>query len=162
MATTYDPIATITASGNPTGITFSSIPSTYTDLKLVCVGTAAGLIEVTFNSDTSTSYSQTAMFGNGSTATSSSVTSKAFIYLSYAASPSSTIPTFYSMDIFSYAGSTYKTCLITESEDFNGSGASGVDAALWRKTSAINTIYIFSPANLNTGFTATLYGIKSA
>ena len=61
------------------------------------------------------------------------------------------------------AGSTYKTALISYSEDTNGAGATGVKVTLWRSTSAITNItFTTSTSTFATGTTATLYGIKAA
>jgi hypothetical protein len=66
-------------------------------------------------------------------------------------------------DLFSYAGSTFKTVLATNSQDYNGSGNVGRTVALWRSTSAISTILLYTNAgNFNAGTTATLYGILKA
>jgi hypothetical protein len=70
---------------------------------------------------------------------------------------------FTTLDIFSYAGSTFKTTLYTASGDKNGSGAVERGVALYRSTSAINRVDLFGwTGNLATGTTATLYGIKNA
>ena len=64
------------------------------------------------------------------------------------------------LDVFSYAGSTNKTTLVTQSDDENGSGVVLRMAHLWRSTSAINEIslLVFS-STIAAGSTATLYGI---
>ena len=74
MASTYTAIATQTASGSTTALTFSSIPQTYTDLVIVCLLTAGntGDAYLRYNSDTGTNYSDTALRGNGSAASSRS------------------------------------------------------------------------------------------
>ena len=166
MPSTYEPIATTTLGSAAASITFSSIPSTYTDLKIVFVGTAtlSGInANVRFNSDTASNYSNTALGGDGSTAQSVSATSQTYNQLTVFNGINGTIPTLRTMDIFSYAGSTYKTCLTTESNDFNGSGSSARTVQLWRSASAINTILIYaSSSTFTTGTTATLYGIKNA
>jgi hypothetical protein len=70
---TYFPIATTTLGSSSASVTLSSIPSTYTDLLLVCnltANTAPLNMGIRFNSDTSSLYSGTALGGNGSTAAS--------------------------------------------------------------------------------------------
>ena len=62
MASTYEPIATTTLGSAASSITFSSIPATYTDLRLVLVHTpsaSTGNAQMQFNSDTATNYSYT-------------------------------------------------------------------------------------------------------
>jgi hypothetical protein len=63
-------------------------------------------------------------------------------------------------DIFSYAGSTFKTCLNSYSSDNNGSGYAGRLVGLWRSTAAITQVSLLvTGSNFNAGTTATLYGI---
>lgn len=170
MATTYEPIATTTL-GSATGtITFSSIPSTYTDLRLVITGTmtAGGYLPTfIFNSDTATNYSYTELYGQGSSAASLRGSTSAYIWLGNGGAWSDTVPSFNTIDIFSYAGSTYKTCLYTYLEDRNGSGYVGNGVGLWRSTAAITTLTLRGWTNGTTalffaGTIATLYGIKAA
>ena len=168
MATTYEPIATTTLGSAAASITLSSIPATYTDLRLVIVarGTTADNCSIQFNNDTGTNYSETGLQGNGSAAASWRRTNVAYIRLTNAAGLPTAANTFLmnTYDIFNYAGSTYKTVLGVNSNDQNGSGDSGRLAGLWRSTSAITSIKIFTNfgADFTIGTTATLYGILKA
>jgi len=153
-------IATQTLGSAASTITFSSIPSTYTDLRVVWVGTetAANQPYYRFNSDSATNYSQTELRGDGASATSARATNQTAIFAldNY----STTIPALGTIDIFSYAGSTFKSCLLTTSLDQNGSGYVTRCVALWRSTSAITSIVIGDlGTTLKAGTTATLYGI---
>ena len=164
MATTYDKIATTTLSSTSATITFSSIAASWTDLKLILTGTvtSAASPRITFNSDTATNYSDTGLAGDGTSATSDQLTNRSFITI-YNNGMSATIPEFYTLDIFSYAGSTYKTALGSASEDRNGSGSVKRTVSLWRSTSAITSITITtSTSTFASGTTATLYGILKA
>jgi hypothetical protein len=167
MPATYEPIATTTLGTAAATITFSSIPATYTDLRLTLLVNTTSVdarnLRYTFNSDTGTNYSVTRLEGNGTSALSSRATSAAYMQPTLNTTTSSTIPTFYEMDVFSYAGSTNKTSLFSLNADKNGSGASGKVVGLWRSTAAINTIGItLNTGNFAAGTTATLYGIKNA
>lgn len=161
MATaTYIPIATQTLGSAVSNITFSSIPNTYTDLRLVltCVTSIGGNILLTFNGDTGNNYSRTFLFGTGSSAISSYQTSATSFRVDNA--PSTTYPCVYNFDMFSYAGSTYKTILYNDSEDANGSGQVARSVGLWKSTSAINSLaFNLSGGTFNVGTTATLWGI---
>jgi pantothenate kinase len=167
MPTTYEPIQTYTLGTAAATITFSSIPATYTDLRLVVVATStssATNFQIQFNSDTATNYSSTYLNGNGAAASSGRNTSAANIQFTDVTATSTTIPQMYTMDIFSYAGSTFKTALGTSSQDYNGSGSSASLVGLWRSTSAINALLIKTSGapTFSIGTTATLYGIKNA
>jgi hypothetical protein len=167
MPATYDPIATTTLGSAAASITFSSIVGTYTDLRVVLtVNTTsvdARIVRCTFNGDTGANYSATRLQGNGTAAASSASTGQANIPLTLNATTSTTIPTLYTFDVFSYAGSTNKTILAEGNADKNGSGTVDRTVGLWRNTAAITSINITpSSGNFNTGTTATLYGIKNA
>jgi hypothetical protein len=167
MATTYEKIATTILGSAQASITFSSIPATYTDLRLVIVGTSSGNAnpELTFNGDNSgagTNYSRTALAGNGSSAVSTQDTNLPYI-VNYLVFFTSGTVSYQSFDIFSYAGSTFKTVLCDGAADRNGSGATGKAVGLWRSTSAITSLRLFfASQTFSTGTTATLYGIKAA
>jgi archaellum component FlaF (FlaF/FlaG flagellin family) len=168
MPTTYEALATTTLASETATITFSSISSAYTDLRLVLVAmksTAANVgARVQFNGDTSSNYSWTSLAGNGSAASSSVQGNDTSLPLITFSVVTTTSPHMGTLDIFSYAGSTNKTSLITESSDRNGSGATVRYTGLWRSTSAITSIRIFddSARNFGVGTMATLYGIKNA
>ena len=154
-------IATQTLSSAAASITFSSIAATYTDLRLVIMptGSVANDVQLTFNGDTATNYSRTFVYGTGAAAGSFRGTSTAFIYLD-SAGVSTTIPHLYTADVFSYAGSTYKTLLYTGAEDNNGSGQVLSGVGLWRSTAAITSIGLATGGgNFSVGTIATLYGI---
>lgn len=166
MATSTEvAIATTTLGSAASTITFSSIPSTYTDLRLVITfsketATSQTSCVVRFNSDTGTNYSFTSVYGNGTSAASTRSTNDNYIYANFMTDATSASLCFTSIDVFSYAGSTYKTVLTTGSGDKNGSGAVERIVGLWRSTSAINTVALISQiGNFAAGTTATLYGI---
>lgn len=165
MPATYEPIATTTLGSATKSITFSSIPATYTDLRVVLVGTiqtAADFYEVTFNGTTS-GYSWTHLSGDGSADASGRITSNTKWVPNLPLAGSTTIPMLSTVDIFSYAGSTFKTGLMETSADLNGSGRVIRSVGLWQNTAAITSIKLeVQSYNWNTGTTATLYGIKNA
>lgn len=167
MAATYEPIATTTLGSAASSITFSSIASSWTDLRVVLISstaTAGNTVNyLRFNSDTGSNYSSTWLTGDGSTAASSAETSATFIRGGENANNTDAGLSMITYDVFSYAGSTNKTALVTNSRDNNGSGSTYRIVGLWRSTSAITTLTIAASAgNYKTGTTATLYGIKNA
>jgi hypothetical protein len=166
MPITYEPIATTTLGTAARNITFSSIPATYTDLRVVWVGTnqtGVDYIEVTFNGTTS-GYSWTHLSGNGSAAVSGVITSNTKWVPNFPPTTgSTTIPYMFSVDLFSYAGSTFKTGLMTCSASTNGAGKVIRSVGLWQNTAAVTSIKLEGQSyNFNAGTTATLYGIKNA
>jgi hypothetical protein len=161
MAATYESIATTTLSSTSTSITFSSIPATFTDLRLVLVGNngvGSNTTRLRFNSDTATNYSRTYIEGDGSTAASGRNTSGTSILVG----DNRTTIGMQTIDVFSYVGSTYKTVLCTTSNDTNGAGTVNRTVGLWRSTSAITSAEFSLADPFSIGTTATLYGIKNA
>ena len=165
MAITYDKIATTTLGSASATITFSSIAASWTDIRVIFVGTssAGSNINIRFNNDSTTTYSATRLYGDGATASSNRSTSATNIN-PLANLFASTQPQLLTIDLFSYTGSTNKTCLITFNSDLNGSGNVASSVGLWRDTTAVNRIDILNAggATFNIGTTATLYGILKA
>ena len=166
MPATYEPIATTTLGSAASTITFSSIGSGYTDLRLIMVhnlATSDGFIDVNFNSDTGTNYSSTRIRANGSTVDSGRDTSATKIR------EINSFQNFLAMteiDLFSYAGSTNKTVLLKTASDDNDV-ATNISiryvVGLWRQTSAITSITLTGiNSQIAAGTTATLYGILRA
>ena len=161
MPSTYTPIATTTISGTVTTYTFSSIPSTYTDLVLISYGGIAGNeFGLQFNSDTGNNYGETAIAGNGTTATSTRNTD--YNGVGIGGINSRSIPAI--THIMNYANTTTFKTSLTRSEQLRG-GVESVVAFVntWRNTNAITSITISGEGN---NFTTTsqfaLYGIKGA
>ena len=165
MATaTYIPISTQTLGSPTASITFSSIPSTYTDLRLVFVGqaSASNNLFVHYNGDTGTNYSRIYIYGSGTAATSgNNINFPAIVPAQISGLGASSIPHFHQLDIFSYAGSTNKTSLSQGAEDENGTGYTIASVEMWRNTAAITSITLYLPnaGNIVAGSVATLWGI---
>jgi hypothetical protein len=165
IASTYEPIATYTATGTISNYTFSSIPSTYTDLKLVIspfISTGIDDVRIRFNGDTATNYSAVLVRGSGSATVTALDNNATYIgWLDYANSSTTTDMSLSIIDIMSYTNtSVYKTVLSK-----HGLPAAFVTATvgLWRSTAAINSITIIGgAASITSGSTFTLYGIKAA
>lgn len=166
MPITYDNIATTTLGSAASTITFSSISATYTDLRLVLTSSVSATgseLKLTFNNDADTNYSFTSLYAYGSTANTYRETNRVGIPLDAAFGIPNTQWALWTADIFSYAGSTFKTVLTTGSNDNNGSGATFRNVGLWRSTSAITRLDLsVSGITFSVGTTATLYGIKNA
>lgn len=161
MTATYEPIATTTLGSNAASYTFSSIPSTYTDLVLVASikGTTNDqIVRVRFNSDTGSNYSTTSLIGTGSSAVSQRQTTQTSIRIAHLNSNSNFDP--HIVSINNYANTTtYKSTLARENSVTVGVSAT---VGLWRSTSAVTSIEIFREnSNMVTGSTLTLYGIKA-
>jgi len=164
---TYTPIATYTVSGSSTtSFTFSSIPSTYTDLVLI-VNAKYSVSDtdffIRFNSDSGSNYSITLLYGNGSSAGSHRVANATYIEAGAYGYPGVDW-TSTKIDIQNYSNTnTYKTVL---SRADAATGGTRAIAGLWRNTSAISSVTVelltyLSPTFV-AGSTFTLYGIQAA
>jgi hypothetical protein len=161
MPTTYEPIATQTLGSSAASITFSSIAASWTDLRIVLVSArdSGSAINYRFNSDSGTNYSKTRIYGFGASVGSDSDVSDTKI----GTNNYGTYLHLHTLDVFSYAGSTYKTCLYEVNGDNNGSGTVSRGVGLWRNTAAITSLTILlTSGTLAIGTTATLYGILKA
>lgn len=166
VGNTYEAIRTETLASAQASVTFSSIPSTYTDLVLITNGTydtADAVFGIRFNSDTGSNYSDTDLYGNGSAAGSYRSTSQSKIQVGWYPYPSSQAePGQSTIQIMNYSNATtYKTTL----ERAGLAGGQGVYArvGLWRSTSAITSVtLLMSAGNFASGTTFSLYGIKAA
>lgn len=170
MANTFIKIASTTVgSGGAATISFSSIPSTYTDLivKLSARSTSSSgsvwnYVEVRPNGSTS-SISFRQFFGNGSSAASGS---GSFALAAYATDSSATSNTFGNSEttITNYAGSNYKSMLADAVSENNGTSAiAQLSGTLWSNTAAINSLTLaLGTGNFAEHSTATLYGISNA
>lgn len=165
MAATYEPIYTTTLGSNQSTVSFSSFGG-YTDLRIVCnVKVTAGGFIFKPNSNSSSIYSATYLYGNGSSASSSRLTTgdlggTGLYLLNGSVSNSNFIPVI--LDFMNYTNTTtYKTVLARFSNKDSYVGAS---VLLAQTTSAITTLDFSCDGggSIASGSTFTLYGIKAA
>jgi hypothetical protein len=169
MPDTYEPIASFTFTGGEVSTTFSSIPQTYTDLRVVLVGTSAGggnsMVRV---NGSSTGYTGVKLFGSNATVGVSTQSSSGSGFITTSGSAQgfdSTTTNAYVCDIFNYTNSNrYKTALHS---GFEGATSTNMYVLLWSGTwENANAITSVSAGNLSNtmdaGSVATLYGIKAA
>jgi hypothetical protein len=169
----YESIATATASGSATTLTFTSIPSTYKHLQIRGIsknsgtGSAASTFTAIFNSDNSANYAWHYIDANGTAATASGGASDTAITLRRGSSTNNASYTnmFGSIiiDVHDYASTTKnKTVRYIAGTDYNNtSGALALGSNLWMSTNAITSITLTSGSgNWVAGTTFALYGIK--
>ena len=169
MATTCKLIAKQTLSATATTVSFSGIPSTFTDLWLLgsvrCNTVGPDNVRLRFNGASSdTNHSYRLLSGNGSSASSSSA---AFILLSASGGTGYTANTFTNFEAYipNYAGSTHKSVSATGVAENNATSANiYVVAGLWSDTSAVTALGLSHLAGFDfvSGSTFYLYGITKA
>jgi len=175
MATTYTLIASSTVgSGGAASIDFTSIPQTYTDLKLVVSARAVANgdtfshLKITFNGST-TGYTNKRITSNGSSAGSGSDGTDS-IYQKYGINGSaSTASTFGNLEIYipNYTSSNNKSTSSDSVTENNATEAwTDLNAGLLSNTAAITSIKLqttyASVENFAQYTTAYLYGIKNS
>lgn len=163
MASTYEPIASQTLSSAATSVSFTSIPSTFTDIIILSHEPSASTTNscyLRFNNDSGSNYSDTWIYGTGSSALSIRNSSKTGIFAG--GSLANLVRQFH---IMSYASTNvYKTSLLNYNSTISGNNSVVRSVGLWRSTSAIDRIdlvQVTSPG-FASGSTFSLYGIKAA
>ena len=167
MANTYEAIATVTVTGATAAtIGFTSIPGTYTDLKLVFstrvdVGGGQNGFYISLNSSTA-NFTAKQIQGDGSSAASFSITR----FAGYSNATGGTANTFSNGELYfpNYASSNYKSFSGDAAQDNNQTTAYLLlGAHLWSDSAAITSITLTpDTANFVQYSTATLYGIKNS
>jgi hypothetical protein len=161
---TYTPIYSQTITSNTTSVTFSNIPSTFTDLVLkisvISTSTNNNYINLQYNGDTSSNYSTTILSGDGTSALSARFSDRTDFNIDYFAAPHTQIGT-RSVQIMNYSNNTtLKTGLVRSDRAGRGTDAM---VGLWRSTAPITSIKItHDTAQFAAGSNITLYGIKAA
>jgi len=168
VPSTYEPIATTTLATATSTVTFSSIPSTYTDLIMVVspIGTAGNYdLGIRYNSDSGSNYSFTSISFNADNNNSpyserasnaTSITARTNI--------ATVVPYPIIFEVLNYSNSTaYKTSL---SKIARGDYAVARTVGMWRNTNAVNEVSFILVGGGSTTFKAgsafTIYGVKSA
>lgn len=169
MPSTYSLISSTTLSSSTLGFSFTAIPSTFTDLVLrasVRVDNGANVREVqtTFNSVGGTSYSETYVLGDGSSASSSRRSNRAYNIEGSANAAATTANTFSSLEIYipSYTASQNKPFSSILAQEDNATSANiRAVAGLFRDTTAISSIQLLADGyNWLSGSSFYLYGIS--
>jgi hypothetical protein len=171
MANTIELIASSTASGSGTSITFSSIPATYTDLciKYSARSTVAASLtgyNLTMNSTRTTSLIR--LLGESGGASSSTNVGNGQGEAGFVPAANATASTFCNNEIYipNYLSSNQKSYSVDSVTENNASGGyiHGLLAGLTNMTSAITSITISdtSTGNIAANSTFYLYGVKNS
>lgn len=160
---TYVALATQTLGTAAASVTFSSIPSTYTDLFIEVVGkntTNGAACKIQFNGDTGSNYSTTWLEGNSGGASSgrNSNDTSGFVYYNGGANTNNWSTA--NVNIQNYNNSSVYKTVITR---FGNIAQTGAYVNLWRSTAAITSITLNAiTENFQAGSTFNLYGIAAA
>ena len=170
MPTTFTKIASINVGVlGSSGMDFTSIPSTYTDLCLKVTARSAFAstyqdVPIYFNNNGS-GYTVRRLFGNGSTVGSGNSTGPGPAG-GLANSATSTSNTFSNFEIYipNYASSNFKSYIIDSVIENNATAAfMDLQAGLWSNTAAINQIAVSGAGQTLVQYTsATLYVVTKS
>jgi len=164
MAATYEPIATQTLNSAVADVFFLTVPQTYTDLVLVMTGgcTINAGVGHRLNTINTQSYGGTFIEGNGTTATSSRVTSDTYMRVGWNATWSTTSVNNLISHFHNYSNTTTFKSVVTRINDLTN-GATGLSVCTFRSTAAITSINVMTSNGTSflVGSTFTLYGIKA-
>ncbi len=167
---TFDLISTLTSTGSSTNLQFSSIPSTYTDLRLTIRPSETSSLatsKLTINGVTSGDYSWINLnagrsgYGDSRSAAQTNMTLQAGSASYTLQTPD--VNTFY-FDFIRYADtSVFKTVIAYLGYDRGDGGQVGQFVCMWNYTTAITTLnFSLDSGTLTSTTTASLYGIKKA
>jgi hypothetical protein len=176
LSTAFESIATVTATGTPSTIDLTSIPSTYQHLQLRIFAQQNGqgwyffVNGDTTNANYATHYLESYADGSGVlTLKASGSTSNTLFMNNSSFTDKSNFPNVWGaiiIDIHDYASTTkYKTMRYFGAWDANSSAAYSscvsLGSQLWENTSAITSLR-FNGSGITNGSTFALYGIKGA
>jgi hypothetical protein len=167
---TYVAISKVVLTGSQATITFSGIPSSYTDLLLSISARsdrAASLVDtITYNfNSATTNFSNNRLEGTGASASATLNTTNTSLIRVTASSVTSNTFTSAELYIPNYTGSANKPLSSTFAYENNATTAYvGGVAGLWSNTSAITsiTLGLVDGPNFVSGSRFDLYGIKNS
>ena len=155
-------------------VTFSSIPATYTDLVLrlsvrsTNTDSYPSIVNINFNSDSSSLYSTTVLFGQDSSAGSLRRSSRIRLEAEGLSNNNTTSNTFASMEIYipSYLVSQSKPISLFDVAEINSTTQNMISAqaGLYRSNTAISNIALApsDSASFVSGSSFYLYGLKNS
>ena len=180
MANTYTLISSNVLTGSAASVTFSAIPSTYTDLVLRFTarsnasGATDSIGDIRINGATTTLYSNTTIYGDGVSAVSNRTSTQTYAQCFTVSGAGATTNTFGTVELYlpNYTSTSQNKVVSTYSAaESNTTTANtwywnGATAALYRESAnAITEIDIAlrsSGSSFVSGSSFYLYGIKNA
>ena len=172
MPSTYSLISSNVLTSSAASVTFSAIPSTYTDLVVRVSAksdraNANDDIKMLVNGSTSSVYGSTWIIGNGATPSSSRSTSVAYLPLQSGSTGGSTANVFSSTEVYipNYTSAiVHPVGSIQVQEDNATTARISANAATYNTAEAITslTFNIWTGPNFVSGSSFYLYGIKNS
>lgn len=163
MPATYDSIASASSLGGLSTVTLSSIPSSYTDLRLVISArtSSSTTLYIRYNADAGSNYGTYSLLADGSSWSQYSDTATR-LNLTEVSTIGTNISVFetWTVDIMNYASSRMKTCLVSASQR---NAQIMYKVGTWTDFTSINQIEVgIAAGSFNAGSRVALYGITRA
>lgn len=131
-----------------------TISQAYRDLVVEIVSSASAGLTYQLNADTGTNYSQTRVFGDGTTATSDRAATQSSVGVSTGSV--ATLGSFF-VNLMGYSNTTtYKTSV---GRNATAGANTGAIVGLWRSTAAITSIKVLTGGTMDAGTTVRLWGV---
>jgi len=176
MANTYTLIEARTLSSSTASITFSAIPQTYTDIKVVYslrTNLSGGPfyfddLAVRLNGDTGSNYSRLTLRAREGSVASNKTSPTTFMDIYAGDAANATSNTFSNGEFYipNYTGSNYKSLSCDGASEHNSANdvQLGFAAGLWSNSAAVTSLIIYSQnsSDFVQYSTAYLYGIKNS
>lgn len=168
-AATYDFIGAATLNdGTSDVISVTSIPSTYTDLRVQLNILSGAYPILRFNNDGSNIYYTVAYQSPSSDGGSIQATSNGpttFMYANSNGTANTSYPSIYTYDVFNYTASEFKMALINGTNDITSVSAGGIQSerwvGIWNNTTAVSSVYVYAASGtFAAGTNLQIYGIK--
>ena len=174
-ASSFESIATVTASGGESSLSFSSIPSTYKALQIRGIardtysgGVIAGSpLYIQVNGNTGTNYSKHQLYGDSSAVVATGTSSASYMVMDAACALGSNTAGIFGVSIIDFIdySNTSKNKTMKSLWGVNANAANtnyeiGMSSGAWYNTSAITSISIYGGYSFAAGSTFALYGIK--
>jgi hypothetical protein len=160
---TYTPIASQTVGTATPSVTFSSLPQNYTDLIVVSnYGISANLygLRIRFNDDTGSNYSDTVLYGDGSSDASFRDTSATSIITSAVGVSNNVLNYNFICNVQNYSNNATNKTVLVRANATNRETVACV--GLWRNTNPITSVTIFvGSGDILAGTTFTIYGVSA-
>lgn len=158
MATALVALATTTLASSSATVTFSSIPATYRDLRIVVAisSSVSQYLDMYINGDTGSNYSGVTAYGNGTSAASYAGTGTWINFANQIVGNND-----YTIDIMDYSATDKHKTVLSRSNSASQNVV--MQANRWANTAAITNIQFFreTGGTLPAGSTFSLYGIVS-
>lgn len=166
MPQTYEPITKLSVTSGGTTFNFTSIPQTYSDLRLVIAGygTATGFGGIIINGSTSAIYGTQGIYNSSNSVSQNSYDGNSNIYFTAAGDFATSYPNLIIMDFINYTNTSYAK---TGSVSFYGKRPSASGNVIEERVFCVNTTSAISAISHNTftlaeGSEVSLWGILRA